>query len=106
MALHALPEKARVPVLREAARVARNVVVVDYPVPLPRNFAGALARIIEGIAGGEHLEGFRSFQSCGGVGPLLEATGVVVLEKNSLHPRPFVVWKATRRGLSSPRDRR
>jgi ArsR family transcriptional regulator len=66
MVLHEMPHEARVPVLTELARVAREVLVVDFRVPMPWNLAGLRNRFIEFAAGFEHFGAFRDFNRRGG----------------------------------------
>ncbi|MBW1877237.1 MAG: class I SAM-dependent methyltransferase [Deltaproteobacteria bacterium] len=66
MVLHEMPNDARVPVLTELARVAREVMVVDFRVPMPWSFTGLRNRFIELTAGLEHFNAFRDFTRRGG----------------------------------------
>jgi len=73
MVLHEMPHEARVPVLTELARVAREVLVVDFRVPQPWSLAGARNRFIEFMAGFEHFGAFRDFRRRGGTAAISEA---------------------------------
>ena len=75
MAMHEMPQDRRCPVLRELLRVAPNVLVMDYAMPLPNHPVAWGARFIEYLAGEQHHAGFQSFLSAGGVGPLAESCG-------------------------------
>jgi SAM-dependent methyltransferase len=79
MGLHALPYPTRRAAWAELRRVARRLVVVDYAVPLPRTVVGWGARVIEGLAGGEHHNGFRDFLGRGGLADLVN--GEVLLRR-------------------------
>jgi hypothetical protein len=83
LALHEMPQPARLAILREMRRVARFVIVADYTAPLPRGIAGRLARTIERIAGGAHYAGFRHYQEIGGLKPLLSAAGLAMEEERT-----------------------
>jgi SAM-dependent methyltransferase len=76
LALHELPQAARLAILGEMRRVARVALIADYAAPLPRGFAGVLSRSIERMAGGAHYAGFRHYQAAGGLRPLLSAAGL------------------------------
>lgn len=76
MALHEMPARARVPVLRELMRVSGELVVVDFRVPMPRNLAGWRNRFIEALAGREHFGAFRDFGRRGGLEALFAEAGV------------------------------
>ena len=76
VALHEMPAKNRVSVLRELARVARRVFVLDYYWPMPWNRAGLRNRAIEFAAGPPHFLAFRSFLAAGGLDPLVARAGL------------------------------
>lgn len=63
--------------LNEALRVARNVVVVDSQVPLPRNLHGIALRVVEASGGPEHYRPFADYLSAGGIGSILADSRVV-----------------------------
>lgn len=71
MALHEMPRDVRVQVLREAKRIAKTIIIADYAVPLPWNFAGIQMRMAEFFAGPEHFKGFRDIQRNNGIDSLL-----------------------------------
>ncbi len=71
LVLHEIPRDQRIPLLDEAKRVAREVIIADYSIPLPQNPAGLMVRTIELLAGPHHFKGFLSFAREGGVLPLL-----------------------------------
>lgn len=72
MALHEMPPDIRKQILSEAKRVANKLVVADFTVPQPLNFAGIRSRIVEFLAGIDHFKGFLHFQRNGGLESLLE----------------------------------
>jgi SAM-dependent methyltransferase len=65
--IHEIPAEHRVMVLEEALRVARQVVVVDSHVPLPRNAHAAALHIVESIGGREHYGSFANYLAAGGI---------------------------------------
>jgi hypothetical protein len=75
LALHEMPGEARLPVLRELRRVGRRLVVLDYAVPLPRGFAGLVARAVEMGNGPRRFAFFLDYLRGGGLDPLLAAAG-------------------------------
>lgn len=79
MALHEMPNSCRAPVLREVARVARRVMVVDFQAPMPWNVAGVRNCAVEIIAGGDHFKAFRDYSRRGGLGPLAEKAALQVV---------------------------
>lgn len=76
LALHEMPTDARGPVLQEATRVAKRVIVVDFRVPLPFNLSGLRNRIAEVAAGPEHFRAFRDFSRLGGTSEIAKGTGL------------------------------
>jgi ubiquinone/menaquinone biosynthesis C-methylase UbiE len=65
MVLHEMPENRREPVLNEAFRMARRLIIADYKSPVPFGFFGLGARIIEFFAGFSHFANFRTYTSNG-----------------------------------------
>jgi SAM-dependent methyltransferase len=78
--MHEIPRDVQVGVLREALRVARQVVIADSTVPLPRNAYGLGIRVVEASFGLEHYNSLRRFLAGGG---LMGIVGV-------LNPAPLV----------------
>jgi ubiquinone/menaquinone biosynthesis C-methylase UbiE len=76
MALHEMPADTRLPVLETLARTAREVVCVDFRVPMPRNLAGFRNRFFELAAGPEHFGAFRDFNRRGGTTGVCAASGL------------------------------
>lgn len=72
MALHEMSPDLRLKVLNEVKRIAKKVIVADYVVPQPLNFAGVGTRIVEFLAGIEHFRGFKDFQRNNGIDQLLQ----------------------------------
>ena len=71
MALHEMPREMALEVLKEAARVAKQVLVIDYAVPLPKNIRGLMFSYLEVIAGPNHLKGFLDYNRHNGLDSLL-----------------------------------
>ncbi len=76
LVLHEMPAETRPGVLREAARLARRVLCLDYSVPLPHGPLGLLYRGLELAAGVEHFRAFRGFSSLGGTGAIAASAGL------------------------------
>ncbi len=72
MAIHEMPPDLRMQVLNDAKRIAKKIIIADYVVPQPLNFAGIITRIVEFLAGIEHFRGFRDFQRNNGIYQLLQ----------------------------------
>jgi SAM-dependent methyltransferase len=76
LVLHEMPAETRPGVLREAARLARRVLCLDYSVPLPRTPLGLLYRGLELAAGLEHFRAFRDFSARGGTEAIALSAGL------------------------------
>ena len=75
LGLHEMPTDVRDRVLPELLRVATQVVIADFAVPMPINVAGLRNRMIEFLAGPRHFAGFRDYTQRGGLPALIEAVG-------------------------------
>jgi SAM-dependent methyltransferase len=65
--LHELSRDKQVGVLKEALRVAREVIVVDSKAPLPWNLHGVALRMVEVSGGREHYRPFSEYLASGGI---------------------------------------
>ncbi len=74
--LHELPRKSELGVLAEAARVAKQVILVDYRAPQPRNAFGFIAGLIEATIGRDHHRAFRDYVSAGGLMSIVGEAGL------------------------------
>ncbi len=79
MGLHEMRTEMRPQVLREAARVAEKVLVVDFCPRMRWNSAGMRNRLVEAVAGPRHFRGFLDFSRRGGLRPLIVAAGLSVM---------------------------
>lgn len=82
LALHQFSPELYIPILSEMKRVAKRIVIVDYAVPLPNNFAGYASKIIEYLAGREHNHCFRSYYKAGGLVAILAQNGLRINRHN------------------------
>ena len=76
MSVHQFDAELAVSILTEMKRIAGMVVVGDYNYPLPSNYAGFLAKMIEWMAGGEHHSNFRTYNKLGGLNHFISAAGL------------------------------
>jgi ubiquinone/menaquinone biosynthesis C-methylase UbiE len=97
LALHEMPDDYRNPVVRELARVARHVLIVDFEVPMPRNAAGIRNRAMEVAAGRGHFGAFRDYSRRGGLPRLLESADVSVDSHRLLDGGTLAVYLVSRR---------
>ena len=87
MVLHEMDASQRLPVLREMQRLARNLILVDYRVPLPANLAVRICRVIERLSGYRHYRNYLSFARDGGLSALLETLDLAVHREVPFHNR-------------------
>lgn len=78
LALHQFPTELYSPILNETKRVAQQIIIVDYAVPLPKNIAGLASRITEFLAGKEHNRCFGEYYETGGLEKILPENGIVI----------------------------
>jgi SAM-dependent methyltransferase len=73
--VHELPLEQRVRVLREVARVAETILIIDAAAPLPYVPEGLGIRLVEHTVGHDHARHFRDFLARGGIEGLLGQSG-------------------------------
>ena len=78
MGLHELPREIVISMLKEANRIAKRVLIVDYMVPLPINKFGLIARYLEINGGAEHFIEFLKYNKDKTLASLLEDTGLMI----------------------------
>ncbi len=93
MAIHQFPPELRDPIIREAKRVSKNLIIADYNVPLPNCPSGWLAKFIEFLAGKEHYGNFRKYYKSGGLENQFRQMGLDFEKKSSRGVGVFGVWR-------------
>jgi hypothetical protein len=96
MALHEMPRASGIQVLKEAARVAREVILVDYIVPLPTHTQGLVFRYLEVVAGLNHLKGFVNYSRHKGLDTLVEEAALAVTSETTAMSQCIRIVKAVR----------
>jgi SAM-dependent methyltransferase len=96
LVLHEMPTAARPPVLQTLTRVAREVLCLDFAVPMPWNFAGLRNRGFEVAAGATHFAAFRDYNRLGGVAALAQKAGLECELLQQLGGRSFSVHRLRR----------
>lgn len=71
MALHQFDPQLHAVILGEVEKVAGKIVVLDYAVPLPKNYVGGGSKVAEFLAGIEHNRNFKSYTQVGGLATIL-----------------------------------
>lgn len=78
LALHQFDPRLHSPILSEMKRVAQRIIIVDYAVPLPKNYAGIGSNIAEFLAGREHNRNFKLYYELGGLKKILHANNLTI----------------------------
>lgn len=78
LALHQFDPKLHSLILNEMKRVAARIIIVDYAVPLPKNYAGTGSRVAEFLAGREHNRNFKQYYRLGGLNKILPANNLSI----------------------------
>jgi len=73
LALHQFDPTLHSAILSEMKRVANRIIIVDYAIPLPKNYAGIGSRVAEFLAGSEHNRNFKQYYKLGGLEAILIA---------------------------------
>lgn len=89
LALHQFDPSLHSPVLSEMKRVAKRIVIVDYAVPLPKNYAGIGSRVAEFLAGKEHNSNFKKYYRLGGLNAILPANNLTIQKSVSFGKGAF-----------------
>ena len=93
LALHQFPESLRYKILAEAKKVSKNLIFADYTVPVPSNFSGFLAKMIERIAGEEHYTAYKSYIRLNGLTGILERNAYTVESSSTQGYEVFTIKK-------------
>jgi ubiquinone/menaquinone biosynthesis C-methylase UbiE len=78
LALHQFEPRLHSPILSEMKRVAKRIIIVDYAVPLPKNYVGVGSRVAEFMAGKEHNLHFKQYYQLGGLNKILPGNGLKI----------------------------
>ena len=89
MALHQFPPVNFAAILGEMKRVAQQIIILDYAVPLPQNITGWGSRLAEFFAGREHHRNFRQFYRLGGLKQILSENNLEIKKEYLFSKRAF-----------------
>ena len=76
--IHEIDQEKRLLLLKQAATLAKKIIILDYHVPLASNFWGMAIRLIEYFTSREHYSNFLDFRARGGLIPLTAEAGLVL----------------------------
>ena len=89
--IHEVNEEERIPLLKEIAEVADKIIIGDYLIPCPNDFAGKIVKIVEFIAGAEHYRNFRTYEANGGIQYLADKAGLSIMTEIKNHTNHIAV---------------
>jgi len=89
--IHEVNEEDRIPLLNEIAQVADKIIIGDYLIPCPNDFAGKIVKTVEFIAGTEHYWNFRTYEANGGIQYLADKAGLSILKEIKNHTNHIAV---------------
>lgn len=95
LAIHQFPESLRKDIMKQALSSGNKLIIADYSVPVPANFPGFMARLIERIAGKEHFNAFRSFVRQKGINGIQGAYKLDCLSTSKTSSGVFTISKFT-----------
>lgn len=78
LALHQFEPELHPVILNEMKRIAKKLIIVDYSVPLPKNYAGYGSQVAEFFAGLEHHANFKKYYAAGGLNHILPANSLQI----------------------------
>jgi len=89
LALHQFSPDLHSPILDEIKRIVNKIIIVDYAVPLPNNYAGIGSRVAEFLAGREHNRNFKQYYMLGGLNAILPANNLKIQKSVIFGERAF-----------------
>jgi ubiquinone/menaquinone biosynthesis C-methylase UbiE len=98
MVVHEMPHDVRVAALREMARVAPRVLIVDFEAPQLWNAAGVRNRTFEMLAGRQHYLAFRDYQARGGMPAITEDAKLELDKLRSVDAKTLGIFELRRHG--------
>jgi len=101
--IHEVNEKERIPLLLEMAQVADKIIIGDYLIPCPNDFAGKILKLVEFFAGSEHYSNFRTYEANGGIQYLVDKAGLLILKEFKNHTNHIAVLSKSNH-LSDEKD--
>ncbi len=78
LALHQFSPELHPAILNEMKRLANKIILVDYAVPLPKNYSGLGSRVAEFLAGKDHNRNFKQYCRLGGLNQILTKNNLTI----------------------------
>jgi len=89
--IHEVNEEERIPLLNEIAQVADKIIIGDYLIPCPNDFAGKIVKVVEFIAGAEHYRNFCTYETNGGIQYIADKAGLSILKEIKNHTNHIAI---------------
>lgn len=89
LALHQFSPDLYRPILSEIKRIAKTLILLDYAVPLPKNYVGFGSKVAEFLAGREHNRNFNEYCKLGGLNRILPANNLQIKKSRFLAKGAF-----------------
>jgi len=89
--IHEVNEEERIPLLNEIAQVADKIIIGDYLIPCPNDFAGKIVKVVEFIAGAEHYRNFCTYETNGGIQYIADKAGLSILKEIRNHTNHIAI---------------
>ena len=67
MALHQFPTILGLKIIDGLKRISKELIIIDYSFPLPKNIYKSIVYILERLAGRDHYKNFKSYLKYGGI---------------------------------------
>ena len=94
LALHQFHPDQQPKILKEMSRLSKQLVFLDYAVPLPKNYVGLGSRVAEFLAGREHHRNFKAFYNAGGLLSILTKNGLFIEKVKTTAKGSFLLVEA------------
>ncbi|MFV0591805.1 MAG: class I SAM-dependent methyltransferase [Draconibacterium sp.] len=95
LALHQFEPNLRTPVLNEIQKISDKIIVLDYAIPLPKNYVGLASKVAEFLAGRSHNQNFKDYSQKGGLEPILVENGYFIQKSQTIGKGAFQLVVAT-----------
>ena len=94
LTLHEMPPNIRADVLKEAKRISKQIMILDYAIPAPMNVKGINDLFYEFVAGYDHLKNYLHYRDKGGLVYFLNEVGITIDEESFAHKGTLTIVKA------------
>ena len=76
LTLHEMHPSIRTAVLKEAKRISKQIIILDYKIPAPMNRKGIIYLYLEFVGGYDHLKHYLHYRDKGGLDYILNEAGL------------------------------